>query len=186
MKFSPKLVKIFSDEFSVDFSPFLVIFFWECKNRWVVKWWNFHQNWWKYFLMNFLLIFHHFRGFLWGNEQIGEWLSDEMFTKIGNFFCNNLETCQMGWYCGGGEGGGGSVIRTCNVVSTCRKKWEHICVLPATLTCASPIWIMLKYHENCCGRGLMISRIASSPIPFSIDWTNIEKLKKKKQVLATP
>ena len=28
------------------------------------------------------------------------------------------------------------------------KKWEHKCVLPATLTCASPIWIMLKYHEN--------------------------------------
>jgi len=27
MKFSPKLVTIFSDEFSVDFSPFLVIFF---------------------------------------------------------------------------------------------------------------------------------------------------------------
>ena len=46
IKFSPKLVTIFSDEFSVEFSPFLVIFL--------------------------------------GTEKNGEWLSDEIFTKIGD------------------------------------------------------------------------------------------------------
>ena len=28
------------------------------------------------------------------------------------------------------------------------KKLERRCVLPATLTCASPIWIISKYHAN--------------------------------------
>ena len=62
MKFSPKLVTIFSDEFSVEFSPILVIFFGKWKNRRVVKHWNFHQNWWQYFLMNFLFHFRLFKG----------------------------------------------------------------------------------------------------------------------------
>ena len=92
MKFSPKLVTIFSDEFSVNFSPILVIFFGKWRNRWVVKWWSCHQSWWQYFLMNFLPFFRKFWWFFLGNEKIGEWLSDKIFTKNGDNIFELIQT----------------------------------------------------------------------------------------------
>ena len=83
MKFSPKLVTIFSDEFSVNFSPIMVIFF---VNEKISVWLSGHifikigdNNFWRIFCWIFSTFGDFFGNwwFFWEiKKNIGEWLRE--------------------------------------------------------------------------------------------------------------
>ena len=100
MKFSPKLVTIFSDEFSVNFSPIMVIFF---VNEKISVWLSGQifikigdNNFWRIFCWIFSTFGDFFGNwwFFWEiKKNIGEWLREAPlnFSTGSNGHCPNSD-----------------------------------------------------------------------------------------------